>query len=348
MSRGRNKKKSASGSVDRGGAEDAEMRNSVSVADDSEHESENSNTDDAACISCKKTFADLNKLVQCDRCDGWTCQSCSGMSKDQWRCNVTSVSKAKGHRKMSFFCDRCQPQALKEVKMGNLIDEKCKAMQEEIEAFKREVNDRLDKELGKVKKDVDEIRHQMTDRDRAVEDKISERVNEKMSDCGRLSVQELQEREVRKENLIFINIPESQKETAEERITEDTKKIEAILMELKEVAIFKKPIRLGQKSEKPRPMKIRFDDNTDATRVVKAAKKLKYSKYHSDIYISRDMTPLERDDWRKLVKEKKEKIVQSQEEGDNTAVWIIRRGKVVKVSRDATLQPQATAAGEEK
>eukprot|EP00745_Piridium_sociabile_P035976 TRINITY_DN63634_c0_g2_i1.p1 TRINITY_DN63634_c0_g2~~TRINITY_DN63634_c0_g2_i1.p1 ORF type:complete len:249 (+),score=45.64 TRINITY_DN63634_c0_g2_i1:113-859(+) len=213
-----------------------------STADDKMRDSDNKSEEGVVCTACTESFSDPSKLVQCDRCDGYTCQSCSGMSKEQWRCNVTSNPKGKGPRKMSFFCDSCQPHALREVKMGNLIDEKCKTMQEQIDVFKQEVSDRLDNELGKVRKDMEEMKNQMTGHDKAVEDRISERVNEKMSDCGRLSVLELQEREDRKANLILINIPESEKDTATERIDDDIKSIEAILSELKEVASFKKPM----------------------------------------------------------------------------------------------------------
>ena len=58
------------------------------------------------------------------------------------------------------------------------------------------------------------------------------------------------------------------------------------------------------------------------------------------------MTPLERDEWKKLVKEKKDKIAESQREGDDTAVWVTRRGKVVNVSRHANLRLKQAAAEE--
>ena len=96
-------------------------------------------------------------------------------------------------------------------------------------------------------------------------EKIAKKLDEKMRDCSQLGVSELQEREDRKTNVI-INIPESEKSTAEERIEDDTAKIQAVLGEIKEVHTFKQPIRLGQK---PRPLKIRFKDGGDVSRVLK-------------------------------------------------------------------------------
>ena len=67
-----------------------------------------------------------------------------------------------------------------------------------------------------------------------MEEKITEKLDEKMSDCNQLGVRlrELQEREDRKTNIIIINIPESEKSTAE-RIEDDTAKIQAVLGEIK-------------------------------------------------------------------------------------------------------------------
>ena len=79
-------------------------------------------------------------------------------------------------------------------------------MQQQIDALKEELNARLDNELGKGRKDVAKIKSKLTDRDREVEEKITEKLDEKMSDCSQLGVRELQEREDRKPNIIIINI----------------------------------------------------------------------------------------------------------------------------------------------
>ena len=107
------------------------------VVDDTRSQSVvNSSEHSVVCVGCENAFPDYDKLVQCDRCDGWSCQACSRLSDEQWKCNVLS----KPCVPMTFFALSAKPQALKEVKMGNVIDEKCRAMQQQIDALKEELN----------------------------------------------------------------------------------------------------------------------------------------------------------------------------------------------------------------
>ncbi|RUS68411.1 hypothetical protein EGW08_023827 [Elysia chlorotica] len=156
------------------------------------------------------------------------------------------------------------------------------------------------------------------------------------------SVREVQERDEREKNLMFFNIEESQAEEALDRITEDSKKIESILQKIQvEGCDFEKPVRVGRKGEAPRPLKIRFKESDSCNKILKSTKKLK----GTDIYISRDMTPLERKQWKALLEERDKKRQEAKEQGleEKEALWIIRRGKVINVARDGPRQPQGQA-----
>ena len=82
---------------------------------------------------------------------------------------------------------------------------------------------------------------------------------------------------------------------------------------------------MGQKTTTPRPVKIKLKNQSDQDRILKAAKNLK----GTEIYISKDMTPLEQAEHRKLVMELKKK----RGEAGVDDQWIIRRGRVINVSR---------------
>lgn len=90
-------------------------------------------------------------------------------------------------------------------------------------------------------------------------------------------------------------------------------------------------IRLGKKGPTPRPVKIKLRQESDKDKILKSAKKLK----GTNTYINRDMTPLERAEYRKLVMERKKKQVESESQGQK-AHWIIRRGKVINAARPDT------------
>ncbi len=79
---------------------------------------------------------------------------------------------------------------------------------------------------------------------------------------------------------------------------------------------------------KKRPIKIPLNSSADVDRVMKSTYKLK----GTNIYINRDLTPLERAELKKLIQERKEKIATSTALGENV-FWRISGGKVVKVPK---------------
>jgi hypothetical protein len=95
-------------------------------------------------------------------------------------------------------------------------------------------------------------------------------------------------------------------------------------------ATFSNITRLGARiSGKVRPIKVTLNNTSEHQEILKAAKKLNTDTVFNQVYISRDMTPLERDSSRKLVKERKEKQEESNNKKENVR-WVIYKGQVVK------------------
>ena len=92
---------------------------------------------------------------------------------------------------------------------------------------------------------------------------------------------------------------------------------------------------MGQKKTTPRPVKIKLKNQSDQERILKAAKNLK----STEIYISKDMTPLEQAEHRKLVMELKKK----RGEAGVDDQWIIRRGRVINASRTGCKEVEDTS-----
>ena len=172
-----------------------------------------------------------------------------------------------------------------------------------------------------LSKKVDPLEREMDAGTTVVEQKIEERT----TNIAQMSISEILEREKRRNQLILFNIIESDKEEAKQRKEDDSKKIFRILESINAASEFDQVIRVGQKNPTPRPVKIKLKNQSDQDRILKAAKNLK----GTEIYISKDMTPLEQAEHRKLVMELKKK----RGEAGVDDQWIIRRGRVIYASR---------------
>ena len=182
--------------------------------------------------------------------------------------------------------------------------------------FRKQI-DKLTERMGNAEERITETKN---DLEKAKEDTdlVKERVSnlEKKSDEDIASTkdavfEEISDRENRKLNLVFHNIPESTSTVAEERKKFDGKSIQSIFDTVK----VKKNVdgdtkfmtRLGSAKDRPetaapRPLLIGFYNETDKNDILKNAKRLKGSNYE-EISIVPDLTKRQRDDEDKLRKE---------------------------------------------
>lgn len=110
------------------------------------------------------------------------------------------------------------------------------------------------------------------------------------------TINELNEREKRKKNIIIYGVPESGKEVMVERRKEDEKKIAEIMCKIGQDDV--KPVfsrRLKSKdAQKPGPLLVELSDKSLRNPILLAAKKLKNYNEHERVYISPDLTEAER------------------------------------------------------
>ena len=66
-------------------------------------------------------------MIMCERCEGWTCQDCLGMSDDQY------TLATEGLANFHYFCDNCDLTAMTTVQTDADIEEKCKKYCEKLE-----------------------------------------------------------------------------------------------------------------------------------------------------------------------------------------------------------------------
>lgn len=158
-------------------------------------------------------------------------------------------------------------------------------------------------------------------------------IEEKMANTAQISIAEIQEREKRKQNLVLFNIPESNKSESEDILKDAHEEVDKIMVKIGTPSEIISLTRLGKKGSTPRPVKIKLKLESDKTRILKSAKKLK----GTNTFINRDVTPSERPEFRKLVMERKRRQEESASKGQE-AHWIIRRGKVINAARPDMLE----------
>jgi len=120
------------------------------------------------------------------------------------------------------------------------------------------------------------------------------------------AVDEYVDRERRKQNLIIHNLPEPSDCLDTQRLDNDLKQVSSLLNSEFGVAetIISKPTRLGTpKVNKPRLLRIEIKDLAAKREILRNATKLRASAKWSNVYVSPDLTPKEREQNKKLCEE---------------------------------------------
>jgi hypothetical protein len=150
-------------------------------------------------------------------------------------------------------------------------------------------------------------------------------------------LQELEDRERRKSNLVVFNIPELGTGTVDDRRQHDVEELKTILRELNVETVLTNPVRLGPKKEDmkyPRPLRITVEKETVKWHILKEAKNLKNAGEEKvrTVFFKRDMTLLERQADMDLLKALREKREEEELKG-GTAKFKIWKGKVIQLKK---------------
>ena len=164
----------------------------------------------------------------------------------------------------------------------------------------------------------------LVNKERNMEEMIGQKVEQYLH--------EQKEKEDRRCNLIFHNLPESEEEEIECRKSHDIQQVNSILSELEvEFTEIKQPTRLGKRATtqegraKPRLLRVTLGSTSTRKQALQKAKSLKTSQSEgwNKVYITPDLTYSERQENRKLRAE-----LAARREKDSNLV--IRNGRIVK------------------
>ena len=284
---------------------------------------------------CEECCLEVDMLVECECCNKWLCITCAKIS--------SKVMKMLLHYKsISFYCETCKPivKGLIENKgsrtvnnTGSEAEEKLMNIVSSVEKQVKELmefKDSFTKENANVKTTFANI-VKGVEGDNTIAGTITPQstTTTQQLPINIIDIDEYQDRERRKNNLIVYGIKESKSNDPQTRKEEDTKVIKSITdaLRVNDVAV-SKIIRLGQprdnEGEKPRPILLALEDNRKKRLILNNAKKLREIEGWNSIFISPDLTWKEREEGKKL----RDQLRTLREEGKND--YIIKRGKIVK------------------
>ncbi len=337
----------------------------------------NSAAEDASpkkCGKCDKGFKSRDKPVKCSTCRQDFHAKCQHISertyeaiKDEdadidWYCTSCKVVTRNMSQNMARLTQRVTALETTIVnkadkdeveKINKALDEKAEKevveqLSKKIDAMKQENNEKLDKdseELSKLLEEKLKEQREIIEKNKTIQ---TGNGNKTFEDA----VKEMEDRDRRKNNLIFHNIEESGAVNPDVRRAEDVSFIMKLLRENLKVeseiqtnqegkAMVR---RLGSKNaNKPRSLMVTFRP-MDVPKILKNAKLLANAKNEvmRKIVIKPDQTPFQRDEEKKLVKERNDRNQEAKSKNE-TADWIIQKGRVVRRSQAVPKSTKSTS-----
>ena len=278
---------------------------------------------------------------------------------------------------LHWFCAACQEPAIQAVHTDKIVEDRCKyymsKMEEELTDIKEKLSQKADKkevsklqqqlktrasmqqmqtisdEIARLETTINEVKQMEGDIIKNRESGPEERpqgaadASPKRKNTIQLSISEIEDRERRKCNLVMFGLKEGEEGTDQ---VSDKSRAEKLCRDLGEIVEVKKSYRLGEKNPNgPRPLKETLLDETTRNKVLKKAKELRnLGEDNKKIFLKKDLTPLEREEDKKLREERDSKRDENQKKGVTETTWVIRRGRVIKVrtrdAADTALDPQ--------
>lgn len=268
------------------------------------------------CKRCRKVVGEGANALCCDMCDEWFHSGCEKVNKELYLI-------LKKYKELDWYCRECKGQmrnaTLEVKKIRQELEEVRQAMQE---AKAQNNSDGVLKELRDMRKEINNLHRQPPDME-AVREYVDERL------------QEQDEINRKRKNLVLYNVPESTRQRGEERQDEDMGKcidlIENSLQFEKDSIQVTKVMRLGyQREGKIRPMLIKLGCEEEKFEILRRAKYLKdeTDPMKKKIGIAPDLTKKQREHDYQL----RQELKQRRDQGE-TGLYI-KNGQLFKARED--------------
>lgn len=288
------------------------------------------NKDNFSCGSCGMIVLDDDAALECELCNFWYHCTCQKISTKLYN----TISKLdEDDDGVHWYCKTCNKTAksmmtmmtslkIQHTKLESSVAELREEMHEcktgcvqSHSELRQEMRDMFDRQGSPVMANPDQI-------DQAETYEIMNKVMKERFD-------EIDEKEKRKTNIIFFGVQESASGEPATRKRDDETKIRAMIDRLPNKSLEIRTLyRLGKKEDtKTRPLKVVMNNQAMRDEILQKFRKgeLDLSAYDEGVVqLSRDRTKTEREEYRKLRNELRER----KERGENDLV--IRNGQIRK------------------
>ena len=328
-------------------------------------ESEPEPNPEAICYECSTVV--LEKALQCDCCNFWHHIGCVGIDMKFYR--LLDNNKINGIR---WYCRKCDKGMENLKKMITTVQERQEKTESRLAQLESEAKETkgLKERVEELEKSFKETQAQTTTATgtpqnttyammAASDNKpiFTKSDREIVSE----SVEELREREKRKHNILLYNVPESTADDVEARKEHDLTKVDEVLdtLDLKGRVTITKPVRLAKSkipehADKPRPLRVTLTDDSKRKEILQRAKNLDERKKSrmKNIFLKRDLTPLERTEIAKRMAaqikkrsaEEETKADNEQDTSEKTAVAMEQTPNTKQQVTPATVNAESVAA----
>ena len=278
------------------------------------------------CGSCNLIVMDTDSAVECEVCNFWFHCTCQNVSDKLYQIIHDEADT------IHWYCRTCNASAGNMLKIMTQLQSQQAGLQADISDLKngllRHEGECKDVQQSLNKK-MDELKNEFTQSGNVMRSsKVLEEL-EKVEKSVESRLEDIEERERRKSNLIIYGLPESDEVNPLQRKDDDTQKARSAISQSfgEESLSILATYRLGRKSEgKTRPLKVVLksaDVRDEILRRYRAAVSAE-SLPDSSIQLSRDRTQREREEYRRLRNELKLR----EDKGEENLM--IRRGKIVQ------------------
>ena len=233
------------------------------------------------CLRCRKAVTKNSKSVQCHQCEQWVHADCEQFAPEFF--NIL-VNPAKfGAVGVFWNCTACLASAARLERLVKSYEGKIRAVEDRVTATEGAIT-RQDTRMDKIEASV-------KDKDKEIEKKMARSEN--------YTIEEMEERELRRLNVVFHKVGECPRlaATGMDKLDWDKQSCINIFKELRldiPMEAIKFCRRLGEKREDPRPMVVGFHLEADRSRLLRAAPRLEHSKF-KEVNVGPDLTKRQRE-----------------------------------------------------
>jgi len=274
------------------------------------------------CTICSKVVSAEDKGIGCEICSEWQHAGCAGISKEGYKFLAQSGNT-------HWYCDRCNKG------VAPLLERMTKMQVRQ---------DKMEQELTVVKTDVAAIKKELQENGIKLQQTVSNTVEDKVKNLQRECTESMQDKvkniqrectesmqiEIRKKNIVIHGVKESESRTDREMVYDILGKG----LKVDPDRYMEEVIRIGQKKDKIRPIRLKVKSVEGKIELLKRAKLLKNEGYEK-VFLQPDLTLKQqeidkklRDELKRLrsagetdIKIKAGKIIKNEEGGQVTVLY---------------------------